>query len=118
MVFEYLDPLVGATFPGLGSDVISAYKKMMEKARAEYVAVGEKGKAQVEELDFELAWCASMLPTMVGEDELRAAVAAAVAALPSKDPKMAGKIIGVVKKQFGERADGQLVKKLADEALK
>jgi len=24
-VFEYLDPLVGATFPGLGSDVISAY---------------------------------------------------------------------------------------------
>ncbi|TMD02807.1 MAG: NAD(P)/FAD-dependent oxidoreductase [Chloroflexi bacterium] len=24
-VFEYLDPLVGATYPGLGSDVISAY---------------------------------------------------------------------------------------------
>ncbi len=24
-VFQYLDPLVGATFPGLGSDVISAY---------------------------------------------------------------------------------------------
>ena len=32
--------------------------------------------------------------------------------------KMAGKIIGVVKKQFGDRADAALVKQLADEALK
>ena len=58
-----------------------------------------------------------MLPAMVGEDELRSAVAAAVAALPAKDPKMAGKIIGAIKKQYGDRADVALVKRLADEAL-
>ena len=98
-------------------DVISTYKKSMEKARAEFAAIGDKGKEQVAELDFELAWCASMLPTMAGEDELRTAVAAAVAALPAKDPKMAGRIIGTVKKQFGDRADAQLIKRLADEAL-
>jgi len=98
-------------------DVISSYKKTMEKARVEYVNVGEKGKAQVEELDFELAWCTTMLPQQVGEAELRAAVAAAVAALPAKDPKMAGRIIGTLKKQFGDRVDAALVKKLADEAL-
>ncbi len=98
-------------------DVINSYKKSMEKARTEYAALGAKGQEQVTELDFELAWCATMLPSMAGEDELRAAVAAAVAALPSKDPKMAGKIIGTVKKQFGDRADAQLVKRLADEIL-
>ncbi len=97
--------------------VIAAYKKQMEKARAEFAAVGERGKEQVEELDAELAWCTKMLPAAVSEAELRTAVAAAVAALPSKDPKMAGKIIGVIKKQYGDRADAQLTKKLAEELL-
>jgi uncharacterized protein YqeY len=58
-----------------------------------------------------------MLPQQVGEAELRAAVAAAVAALPQKDPKMAGRVVGAIKKQFGNRADAALAKKLADEAL-
>ncbi len=98
-------------------DVIAAYKKSMEKARADYVAVGDKGKAQVEELDVELAWCTKMLPQQLGADELRAAVAEAVAALPQKDPKMAGRVIGAIKKQYGDRADAALVKKLAEEAL-
>jgi uncharacterized protein len=98
-------------------DVISAYKKQMEKARAEFVAAGDRGKEQIEEIDFELAWCTKMLPAQVPEDELRAAVAAAVAALPQKDPKMAGRIIGAIKKQFGDRADAQLTKKLAEELL-
>jgi uncharacterized protein YqeY len=99
-------------------DVISSYKKQMEKARIEFAAVGERGKEQIVEIDFEVAWCAKMLPAQVSEDELRAAVAAAIAALPAKDPKMAGRIIGAIKKQFGDRADAQLVKKLAEEALK
>ncbi|MBK9030621.1 MAG: GatB/YqeY domain-containing protein [Myxococcales bacterium] len=98
-------------------DVISSYKKAMEKARTEYAALGDRGKDQVTELEFELAWCATMLPAGASEDELRAAVAAAVASLPAKDPKMAGRVIGMVKKQLGDRADAQLVKRLADEAL-
>ncbi|MBZ0233477.1 MAG: GatB/YqeY domain-containing protein [Deltaproteobacteria bacterium] len=98
-------------------EVISAYKKQMEKARADFVNAGDKGKAQVEELDFELDWCSKMLPQQLSEAELEAAVAEAVAALPAKDPKMAGRIIGAIKKQFGDRADAQLVKKLAEKAL-
>ncbi len=98
-------------------DVIRTYKKNMEKARAEFAAVGERGKAQVEELDVELAWCTRMLPAGADEAELRAAIATAVAALPAKDPKLAGKIIGAIKKQYGDRADGGVVKRLVDEAL-
>jgi len=98
-------------------DVIATYKKSMEKARVDYVNAGERGKEQVAELDFEIAWCATFLPKQVSETELREAVAKAVSELPSKDPKMAGKIIGTIKKQYGDRADAQLVKKLADELL-
>ena len=98
-------------------DVISTYKKSMEKAKAEFVAAGERGAAQAAELDVEIEWCKKMLPQGMSEDELRAAVAAAIAALPQKDPKMAGRVIGAVKKQFGDRADAALTKKLAEELL-
>jgi hypothetical protein len=107
----------GTVDDALVLDVISAYKKQMEKARADFLAVGERGAEQVAELDFELAWCATMLPAQVGHDELRAAVAAAVAALPQKDPKMSGRVIGMIKKQFGDRVDAAAVKKLAEELL-
>ena len=98
-------------------DVIGTYKKSMEKARVDYVNAGERGKEQVTELDFEIAWCSTFLPKQVSEAELREAVSKAVNELPAKDPKMAGRIIGAIKKQFGDRADAQLVKKLADELL-
>jgi uncharacterized protein YqeY len=98
-------------------DVIATYKKSMEKARAEYAAAGDRGKGQLDELDFEIAWCSKFLPQALSEAELRDAVATAVAELPSKDPKMAGRVVGAIKKQFGDRVDAALAKKLADEAL-
>ena len=98
-------------------DVIGTYKKQMEKARQEFVAAGERGKDQIADIDFEIAWCAKWLPQGMSEAELREAVAKAVAELPQKDPKMAGRVIGAIKKQFGDRADAQLTKKLADELL-
>ncbi len=98
-------------------DVISSYKKAMEKARGDYVNAGDRGKEQLAEIDFEIEWCGKLLPAQASEAELRDAVAAVVAGLPSKDPKQAGRVIGAIKKQFGERADAQLVKKIAEELL-
>lgn len=98
-------------------DVIGTYKKSMEKARQDFLAAGDRGKEQADELGFEIEWCAKWLPQQLSESELREAVAKAIAELPSKDPKMAGKVIGTVKKQFGDRVDAQLAKKLADELL-
>ena len=98
-------------------DVIAAYRKAMEKAKGEFAAAGERGKEQIEELQFEIDWCSTFLPTQLTEEELRAVVARHVAELPKKDPKMAGKIVGMVKKELGERADAALAKKLAEELL-
>jgi hypothetical protein len=98
-------------------DVISTYKKSMEKAKQEFANAGDRGKDQIAEIDAEIEWCAKWLPKGLSEAELRAAVAQAVAALPSKDPKQAGRVIGAIKKQFGDRADAQLTKKIAEELL-
>ncbi|MBS1119318.1 MAG: hypothetical protein H6Q90_1546 [Deltaproteobacteria bacterium] len=98
-------------------DVIGTYKKSMEKARVDFANAGERGKDQVAELDFEIEWCSKFLPQGMSEAELREAVAKVVAELPQKDPKMAGRVVGAVKKQFGDRADATLVKKLAEELL-
>jgi uncharacterized protein len=98
-------------------DVISAYKKQMEKAKLEFANAGERGKEQIAELEFEIQWAAKWLPQGLSEAELRAAVAKVVAGLPAKDPKMAGKVIGAIKKEFGDRADAQMTKKIAEELL-
>lgn len=98
-------------------DVIATYKKQMEKAKQEFVNAGERGKAQIPELEFEIQWCAAWLPAAVGEAELREAIAKVVAELPTKDPKMVGRVIGTVKKQFGDRADAQLTKQIAEQLL-
>ena len=98
-------------------DVIGSYKKQMEKAKQEFAAAGDRGKDQIADIDFELAWLSKWLPQQASEAELRDAVANVVAELPQKDPKMAGKVIGAIKKQFGDRADAQLTKKIAEELL-
>lgn len=107
----------GTVDDALVLDAISTYKKSMEKARADYVNAGDRGKEQLAEIDFEVGWCSKFLPQGLSDAELRAAVAKAVGELPAKDPKMAGRVIGALKKQFGDRVDAQAAKKLIDEAL-
>jgi uncharacterized protein YqeY len=107
----------GTVDDALVLDVISTYKKAMEKARTDYINAGDRGKEALAELDFEVAWCSKFLPQGITEAELREAVVKAVAELPARDPKMAGRVVGAVKKLYGERADAQLAKKLAEEEL-
>jgi uncharacterized protein len=98
-------------------DVLATYKKSMEKAKQEFAAAGDRAKDQIAEIEWEIGWVAKWLPAQAGEAELRDAIAKAVAELPQRDPKMAGRVIGAIKKQFGDRADAQLVKKIAEELL-
>ena len=98
-------------------DVIGAYKKQMEKAKQEFASAGDRAKDQIAEIEFEIEWCAKWLPQQASEAELRDAIAKVVAELPQKDPKMSGRVIGAIKKQYGDRADAQLTKKIAEELL-
>lgn len=98
-------------------DVIQAYKKSLQKAREEFLAVGERGKRQADELQWEIAFCDKFLPKGLSDDELRAAVRAAITATGAKDPKMAGRIVGEVMKQHKGRAEAADVKRIAEEEL-
>lgn len=107
----------GSVDDALILDVIGAYKKQMEKAKQEFANAGDRGKDQIAEIEGEIEWCAKWLPQQMSEAELRDAIAKVVGELPQKDPKMAGRVIGAIKKQFGDRADAQLAKKIAEELL-
>lgn len=57
------------------------------------------------------------LPQQLGEAEVKAIVDAKIAELGATDAKMMGQVIGAVKAQAGNAADGALVAKLVKEAL-
>lgn len=96
--------------------VIAAYVKKMDKARKEYVGVGERGEAQATKLAFEIDYLSRWLPQALGEDDTRALVKAAIAELDADDPKMTGRVIGHVMKS-GADVDGSLVSRLVREEL-
>ena len=57
------------------------------------------------------------LPQQLGEAEIKAIVDAKIAELGATDAKMMDQVIGAVKAQAGNAADGALVAKLVKEAL-
>lgn len=57
------------------------------------------------------------LPRQLSEAEVKAIVDAKIAELGATDAKMMGQVIGAVKAQAGNAADGALIAKLVKEAL-
>jgi uncharacterized protein YqeY len=98
-------------------DVISAYKKSLEKARKEFEPAGEKAREQIAELDFEIEYLSHFLPQALSAMEVREVVRKAVASSGAKDAKMSGRVMGVVMKELKGRADPELVKTLIAEEL-
>jgi uncharacterized protein YqeY len=97
--------------------VIAAYCKKMDKARLEFVAAGERGRAQAEKLAFEIEYLARWQVHTLDEAATRALVQAAIGELGAADPKMAGRVIGQVMKAAGGMVDGTLVNRLVREEL-
>jgi uncharacterized protein YqeY len=57
------------------------------------------------------------LPQQLNEAELKTVVDAKVTELDATDMKMMGQVIGAVKKEVGNTADGSMIAKLVKEAL-
>jgi hypothetical protein len=98
-------------------DVIASYRKTLEKAKAEYEKLGERGRDQAAELDFEIAVCSRFLPQPLGADEVRDRVRAIIAELGGKNPKLAGRVVGMLMKEHKGRVDAQQVKQIVDDEL-
>src|SRR6476620_11361243 len=70
----------GTVDDALVSDVISAYRKQLQKALTEFEAVGDRGREQAEGLRFEIGFCERFLPKGMDESALRALVKERIAA--------------------------------------
>ncbi len=98
-------------------DVIASYKKSLVKAMGQYEAAGERGKAQVEQLRWEIEFCDQLLPQPMSDDELRQVVEKAIEAQGITEPKMAGRVVGAVMKEHKGEVEPARVKALAEAML-
>jgi uncharacterized protein YqeY len=98
-------------------DVIGAYKKTLEKARAQYEAAGERGREHLDQIDFETRYLEQFLPRGLSEDQVRDAVMTAIAETGATDVKAVGKVVGAVMKKHKGQVDAAQVKDLATAAL-
>ncbi len=78
-----------------------------QNARPE-LAEGEKKEAEI---------LSAYLPAQLGEDELKEIVVSKIAELGAGGPQAMGQVIGAVKAQVGNTADGATVARLVKDAL-
>jgi uncharacterized protein YqeY len=98
--------------------VIASYVKKMDKSRADYEDLGERGRAMAEKLSYEVEYLGRWLPTKLGEEETREMVRAVITGLGvAGEPKAAGQVTGTLMKAHGKDLDGALVSRIVAEEL-
>jgi uncharacterized protein YqeY len=98
-------------------DVISAYRKQLQKALEEFEKAGDKGAEQAAQLKFEIAFCEKFLPKGLDAAALRALVEERIKALGVTDAKQAGRLVGDVMKTHKGQVEAGDVKRVAEELL-
>lgn len=99
-------------------DVISAYRKQLQKALVEFEKVGERGAAHAAQLRFEVEFCERYLPKGLDDAALRALVRERLGALGVSDMKQVGRLVGDVMKTHKGQVEPADVKRIAEELLK
>ena len=97
------------------STVIEKLVKQRKDSVTQYEAAGRADLADVEKA--EIAILSAYLPEKMGNDEIAAAVTAAVAATGAQGPADMGKLMAVLKPQLAGKADMAEVSKLVKAAL-
>jgi uncharacterized protein YqeY len=108
----------GTVDDALITDVISAYRKQLQKGLAEYEKAGERGAEQVEQLRWEIAFLEGFLPKGLDEAAVRDLVRERISALAIGDPKQIGRLVGDIMKSHKGQVDAAEVKRIAEELLR
>jgi len=108
----------GEVDDALVRDVIGAYRKQLQKAIPEFEKAGERGRAQIAQLRFEVEFCELYLPRGLDETALRALVRERIAALAITDAKQVGRLVGDIMKTHKGQVEAGDVKRLAEELLR
>ncbi|MCP3979668.1 MAG: GatB/YqeY domain-containing protein [bacterium] len=97
------------------TEVVTSYAKQRRDSIDSYRAAGREDLAGKEEA--ELAIVTEYLPQQLGEDEVRAIVAKAIAEAGASSPKDMGAVMKLVMPQVKGKADGKLVNGIVRELL-
>ncbi|MBI1962132.1 MAG: GatB/YqeY domain-containing protein, partial [Candidatus Rokubacteria bacterium] len=92
-------------------------RKQLQKALGEYEKLGERGRAQAEQLRFEIGLCEGWLPRGLDEPAVRTLVKERLGALGLTDPKQVGRLVGDVMKTHKGQVEAADVKRIAEELL-
>ena len=99
-------------------EVIGAYRKLLQKAIAEYEKLGERGAEQAAKLRFEIGFCEGYLPKGLDESAVRTLVQERIHALGIADAKQVGRLVGDIMKTHKGQVEAADVKRIAEEMLK
>ena len=104
---------------GLSDEEVEAVLRKAGKRRQEAAAqYDEGGRADLAEKERgELAIIEGYLPKQMGEDEIRGELEAIISGMGADSPKQLGMVMKEAMPKFAGRADGGLVRKLAQEIL-
>ena len=104
---------------GLSDEDVEKVIAREVKKRNESMAVYEQnGRPELAETERkEAAVLAKYLPEQLSEDEIRAIVVAKVAELGASGPQAMGQVIGALKQQLGNTADGATLARIVKETL-
>ncbi len=105
---------------GLSDDEIEKIIAREVKKRNESITIYEtNGRPELAETERkEAEIIAKYLPVQIGEDELRAIIEGKITELGVSGPQAMGQVIGAVKQQVGNSADGAVVARIVKETLK
>lgn len=95
--------------------VIAREVKKRKESIAVYEANGRPELAETEKQEADVL--AKYLPEQLSEEELKTIVAAKIADLGVTDAKGMGQVIGAVKQQVGNTADGAMLARIVKESL-
>lgn len=101
----------------LWKQVIGAYAKQLRKAIPELEKAGDRGAEQVAESQFELEFCERYLPQALDESGTEALIRKLAAEHSIDNPKMLGKLMGLLMKNHRDEIDGGLAKQVAARVL-
>ena len=96
-------------------DVLAKQVKTRRESIRAYTDAGRDDLAAKEQAEIEVLQ--PYLPEQMGEEEVRALVAEAIAATGASSPRDMGRVMGALMPKVKGRADGKLVSSLVNEAL-
>lgn len=104
---------------GLDDDTIEQIVAKEIKKRNESAAIYDQNMREDSAADErrEAEILSNYLPEQLTEAELKTVVDAKITELGATDAKLMGQVIGAVKKDVGNKADGQMIAKLVKQAL-